>query len=650
MDTDVAAIETVNDGGGAEPRVSPPFHLQMSAPPAQTAPLPVPVTGSGQVHTYFLLDTNVLMTHNCLKVLQKLLDALLAHNLEVLCKHKPGAFTALLVPRIVIHELEGLKSRRNNGPDGMRRCVDAQAGSRFILSALKWQNEAQASRGLPKSAWALHVQTIEHALERERSLVRMYSRSSCQRIKLILVCCLQNNDEKIVRLAAAIQKECHVMLFTHDVIASVSAEAEGVTTFDLQQTLESSSQARTDPMTFIKSFVEQWSALVMRRQGTASVTPDVTMPEDRPTEGLGWRLCTDGTEDAHAVIEILDDDAEMEDLDSDPSFRMEPHSPAKWARQEPSALMPSSNQLPSIPTSSSDPVVTSLPASACPQRTTAPLPKRARDPAVLVHTTVNPCKTRPEPPPLAPTSRSCKRSAESSEERQMKRIDRDVVFLVSSDDESDDDEPVVLPIPYVGHNLVPKEGDIKLDASYFGRRGGLRLEERIGRAKLSKSQRKRLRAALKSLKAAALFPGKADPGDRSDAVEAFTNALRRLAGDSDTSARKVRVFRYNDQTRIAFQPFATPADIPKGMPSDLTAVAATFELVFSPHRSATLPAPADAGSSNSKFASNPSKPKAQGAGQPNFRQGRTHKKPTAERSSSYSASKVGSASSKWAKP
>lgn len=149
----------------------PPSH-SLSRLPAQ----PVPMSSAGGLHSYFLLDTNVLMLPRCLEMLRQLVEILFVHNWAASTGSEPQApRIALLVPRIVLKELDNLKSERRRGPtnkDTVRRVSEAQAANRFILGVLRRQNfPLPNGSGLPKSCWALHVQTIAHALERKESLV-----------------------------------------------------------------------------------------------------------------------------------------------------------------------------------------------------------------------------------------------------------------------------------------------------------------------------------------------------------------------------------------------------------------------------------------------------------------------------------------------
>lgn len=158
-----------------------------SNPSTSTGALTAPIFGTsatsvpmppGEIHSYFLLDTNVLMHPICLTVLQRVADYIFEHNLAIHQHLAPGApRVALLVPRTVLKELDNLKSLRkvDDTSEGARRAREAQAANRFILSVLRRQNRPlDNGSDVPKSCWALHVQTIEHALERERSLVRIF--------------------------------------------------------------------------------------------------------------------------------------------------------------------------------------------------------------------------------------------------------------------------------------------------------------------------------------------------------------------------------------------------------------------------------------------------------------------------------------------
>lgn len=160
----------------AEPTSSPsPSTSAFTAPISGTLATP---THPGEIHSYFLLDTNVLMHPICLAVLQRVADYIFEHNLAIhrhLASDAPRV--ALLIPRTVLKELDHLKSLRKMGEtaEGARRAREAQAANRFILSVLRRQNRPlDNGTDVPKSCWALHVQTIEHALERERSLVRTF--------------------------------------------------------------------------------------------------------------------------------------------------------------------------------------------------------------------------------------------------------------------------------------------------------------------------------------------------------------------------------------------------------------------------------------------------------------------------------------------
>lgn len=110
-----------------------------------------------------VLDTNVLMS--CLPLLKHLYSFLFNQNTQFLLGHHSNiAPFALIVPKMVLRELDGIKSsNRANNAESIRKHQQAQNANRWMLQALRTQKQ-WASHGvqMPEMLWALHVQTQEH--------------------------------------------------------------------------------------------------------------------------------------------------------------------------------------------------------------------------------------------------------------------------------------------------------------------------------------------------------------------------------------------------------------------------------------------------------------------------------------------------------
>lgn len=97
----------------------------------------------------------------CLSFLKHIFSFLFTHNTQYLLgKRQSIAPFALVIPKTVLRELDGLKAQR--GSTSKRSA--AQQANRWILQALRTQKHFDfGGIGLPEALWALHVQTQEHS-------------------------------------------------------------------------------------------------------------------------------------------------------------------------------------------------------------------------------------------------------------------------------------------------------------------------------------------------------------------------------------------------------------------------------------------------------------------------------------------------------
>lgn len=127
------------------------------------------------------------------------------HILDTQVRAHSAPFLQLIIPRVVLDELDGLK----NSERALRHASVGQTArhaSRWILDTV----QRQKSQSRPKQQWPLHVQVAAAAAD-------------------------ASNDEQIVALCADLAPRIfgHVYMVTDDVNARIRAEAVSVATIPL---------------------------------------------------------------------------------------------------------------------------------------------------------------------------------------------------------------------------------------------------------------------------------------------------------------------------------------------------------------------------------------------------------------------------------
>jgi hypothetical protein len=226
-----------------------------------------------------------------LALVQELQVRTLTLNVQAVLGGTSPAPLTLIVPSIVLAELDGLKrSAEPRGPadaGGSRRTLGAAArdATRWILQAVQVQKHlrlrgpAGEDVSLPQSAWSLHVQLSQH--ERSMALpVTMVSRLRHLDARLQLAHIpSQSPDDRIIALAVHLQAETGLtaLLFSSDVNCRARAEVEGLRTLAVHEVLgrpgAASQLAPTaqESQLAVTQLLQQWSLQIEEASTSTSM-------------------------------------------------------------------------------------------------------------------------------------------------------------------------------------------------------------------------------------------------------------------------------------------------------------------------------------------------------------------------------------------
>ncbi|TKY85656.1 hypothetical protein EX895_005196 [Sporisorium graminicola] len=226
----------------AAPSYSSDVHTRETSPPSLTALQPTTLNGysRGLEHhpSLWVLDTNTLMS--CLELLKALFASLLTHNVAYAASVRqqqpvqPSASPMLpssiklVLPHLVVSELDGLKVTRRKDDSGRPVASQARAANHWLLSALQKQKRVtidQADTPLSQDLWPLFVQPSNHYYHSKRS-----NRGGSGWT-------FDEPDDEIVRFCVDLKQHTasHVRFCSDDTNARTKAERDGIDSLGMRE-------------------------------------------------------------------------------------------------------------------------------------------------------------------------------------------------------------------------------------------------------------------------------------------------------------------------------------------------------------------------------------------------------------------------------
>ncbi|SPO25590.1 uncharacterized protein UTRI_03309_B [Ustilago trichophora] len=234
-DSHFAAAPASNPNGTCDTRES--------TPPSMAALQPMTLHGypKGLTHqpSLWVLDTNTLMS--CLDLLKALFAALLTRNVAyaaAVTQQTPSSavpirpsLIKLVVPYVVVSELDGLKITRRRDDSGRPVASQAREANHWLLSALQKQKRVPidpAGANLSEDLWPLFVQPSAHYNRSKRST----GAGSRWDTDNPLSC-----DDEIVKFCADLkgQTPSPVCFCSDDVNARTKAELDGIDSLGMRE-------------------------------------------------------------------------------------------------------------------------------------------------------------------------------------------------------------------------------------------------------------------------------------------------------------------------------------------------------------------------------------------------------------------------------
>ncbi|CBQ72917.1 conserved hypothetical protein [Sporisorium reilianum SRZ2] len=213
-----------------------------SSPPALIALQPTTLNGHSRTLEHhpslWVLDTNTLMS--CLELLKALFASLLTHNVACATAIKqqqqqqqqqqqpvPSSIK-LVLPHVVVSELDGLKVTRRKDDSGRPVASQAREANHWLLSALQKQKRVtidQADTPLSQDLWPLFVQPSNHYHHSKRS-----NRGGSNWT-------FDEPDDEIVRFCVDLKQQtaCHVRFCSDDINARTKAERDGIDSLGMRE-------------------------------------------------------------------------------------------------------------------------------------------------------------------------------------------------------------------------------------------------------------------------------------------------------------------------------------------------------------------------------------------------------------------------------
>lgn len=214
-----------------------------SSPPLLTALQPTTLHGHSEGSTHqpslWILDTNTLMS--CLDLLKALFAALLTRNVAyAAAMGQQGQQSALptrptpirlVIPYVVVSELDGLKVTRRKDDSGRPVASQAREANHWLLSALQKQKRVpvdEAGSHLAEDLWPLFVQPSTHYHRSKRS----NGPSSRFTFEDTLSC-----DDEIIKFCADLktQTPSPVCFCSDDINARTKAELDGIESLGMRE-------------------------------------------------------------------------------------------------------------------------------------------------------------------------------------------------------------------------------------------------------------------------------------------------------------------------------------------------------------------------------------------------------------------------------
>ena len=193
--------------------------------------------GSMYPPSLWVLDTNTLMS--CLELLKALFAALLTRNVAyaaALRQPTPSlavttgpSLIRLVIPYVVVSELDGLKVTRRKDDSGRPVASQAREANHWLLSALQKQKRVpidEAGSHLSEELWPLFVQPSTHYHRSKRN------HGGGSRWEDSLSC-----DDEIVKFCADLrdQTPSHVRFCSDDINARTKAELDNIDSLGMRE-------------------------------------------------------------------------------------------------------------------------------------------------------------------------------------------------------------------------------------------------------------------------------------------------------------------------------------------------------------------------------------------------------------------------------
>ena len=239
-----------------------------SSPPLITALQPTTLHGRAEGVTHqpslWVLDTNTLMS--CLDLLKALFAALLTRNVAYAASVRQSsadptrpALIKLVIPYVVVSELDGLKITRRQDDSGRPVASQAREANHWLLSALQKQKRVpidEAGSTLSEDLWPLFVQPSTHYHRSKRS------NGAGSRWEGPLSC-----DDEIVKFCADLKKQTpsSVCFCSGDINARTKAELDGIDSLGMREMANAQKlnfqqvQSTEQKWTYVAdAIIEQW--------------------------------------------------------------------------------------------------------------------------------------------------------------------------------------------------------------------------------------------------------------------------------------------------------------------------------------------------------------------------------------------------------
>ncbi|SNX84248.1 uncharacterized protein MEPE_02956 [Melanopsichium pennsylvanicum] len=266
-----------------------------STPPPIAALQPASLQGYVHQPSLWVLDTNTLIS--CLGLLKALFAALLTRNVAYAsslaypnhASSRPSSIK-LVIPYVVVSELDGLKITRRNNESGRPVALQAREANHWLLSALQKQKRVpidESGSTLDELLWPLFLQTSTHYSQSKRS---KRTNGSSWMSEDALSC-----DDEIVKFCVDLKRQttANVCFCSDDINARTKAELDGIDSLGMREmvnalmsNVKNADRGETKWMMVADALIDQWEYQI----GTPhDQQPDVTQMQQnvrQPSTGL----------------------------------------------------------------------------------------------------------------------------------------------------------------------------------------------------------------------------------------------------------------------------------------------------------------------------------------------------------------------------